>query len=144
MILYHGSSEKIERLEGKQAQSVNKVPEGELLNAVYLTPDYGFALACGARPEGTTNIDGEKKTIEFEHPELFDPEKEVYMYHIESESVPEGHLHQIDNHQYAVEGLQELMYQQVDHRKARDVMEYYKLINWEPNEATRELRHRPR
>lgn len=140
MILYHGSPRKIEMLESKQAGTVHEVPEGELLNAVYLTPDYGFALACGARTEGTTDIDEEKKTIEFEHPELFDPEKEVYVYHVESENIPEGHLRPIDDHQYAAEGLRELAYKQVDLKKAGDVREYYKLINWEPNEMSREVK----
>lgn len=140
MELYHGSSRKIEQLEKRQAKSIEKVPEGELLNAVYFSPDYGFAFACGIRPEGVTNIDNENKTIEFEHPELFDPEKEVFVYHINSENIPEGHLREIDEHQYAVEDLEKLDYEQVDIKKAREITEYYKLINWEPKETTIELK----
>jgi hypothetical protein len=142
MELYHGSSKKIEELEARQAQSSVEVPKGELLNAVYLTPDYGFALACGVRVEGTTNIDSEAKTIEFEHPENFDPGKEVYIYRIESDHIPEGYLRKVDEYQYVVEGLKKLAYEQVDIKKAIEVTDFYKLINWEPKETNPELKRK--
>ncbi len=51
MKLYHGSKVKSKQLERKQAQKGESgVLEDELLNAIYLTPDYGRAVAMGSFP----------------------------------------------------------------------------------------------
>lgn len=140
MLLYHGSKEKLEKLEKRQAGSEVEVPKDELLEAIYFTPNYGFAVACGARPLGMTDIDDEQKTIKFENPDLFDPEIDVFIYRIESENVPEGHLRQIDDHQYIVENMKEITFNNVDEMKASEVSKYYKLINWEPKEYKSEAK----
>jgi len=140
MFLYHGSKEKLEKLEKRQARSEVEVPKDELLEAIYFTSNYGFAVACGARPLGVTDIDGEQKTIKFENPDLFDPRIDIFVYRIKSENVPKGHLRQIDNHQYVVENMKEIIFENIDEMKAGEVSKYYKLINWEPREYNSETK----
>ena len=132
MILYHGSCRQLEVLKPQQAEAGEgiSVPDGELLNAIYLTPYRESAIAMAARVEGVTNINDESKTIEFEHPELFDPEKEVYLYLINSESIPKENIKQIDSWQYAVVDLPELKPESVEAIKAGEVEKYYELKQW--------------
>ncbi|MFH0806671.1 MAG: hypothetical protein V1885_03045 [Candidatus Brennerbacteria bacterium] len=146
MLLYHGSKHRLEDIEARQAQTAGdiEVPEGELLNAIYLTPDYGFAVACAVRPSGKTEIDREEKTIEFEHPELFDPESSIYIHKFDSSKIPAEHLKQIDDHQFAVEGLTELKPDSVEELKARGVERFFKLTNWESGENAREAQNETR
>jgi hypothetical protein len=141
MILYHGSRHKLDRLEKRQAGAPDNtmVPPDELLDAIYFTPDYAFAVACAARPDGVTQIDGEKKEIIFEHPELFDPEQEIFIYQVDSEKIPGENLKQIDGHQYTVVGLAELSPESIEYKKAGDVLNYYKIINWELKENIGEI-----
>jgi len=107
------------------------VPPDELLEAIYLTPDYGFALAMAARPKGVTTIDNNAHTIEFERPELFDPEKEVYVYEID---IPKNETKVVDELQAAVENKDELKPDKMFTHKAGDVEQYYELTNW-PSET---------
>ena len=130
MILYHGSRLNLEKLEKRQAKSPNaEVPKGELQDAIYLTSDYGSAVAMAARPDGITTIDNTDKTIEFEKPEDFDPEADIYIYSVDSQDIPEELLDQVDELQYAAL-VPELAQKAKEKRKARDVMEFYELINW--------------
>jgi hypothetical protein len=142
MILYHGSSKELSSLESRQASSEHNVPEGELLDAIYLTPNLDFAIACAARPPGATDIDDDDKIIEFEHPELFDPEKEIFVYEFDSEKISQEHIRQVDEKQYAIEGINELIPENVLRFKGEEVLKYYELINWkkEGNEAAREMK----
>ena len=103
------------------------MPEDELLNAIYLTPRYDYALAMAARPEGITHIDTINNVVEFEHPELFDPEKEVYIYEVE---VPEGEARQIDDLQWVVENREEVGVVNKSLHKAGEIEKYYELKNW--------------
>lgn len=132
MILYHGSSHKLEVLKPHQAEAGEGVlvPEEELLEAIYLTPNREFALAMAARLEGVTNINDESKTIEFEHPEFYDPEKEVYLYLVDSDSIPKENIREIDERQYAVEGLSEIKPESVEAIKIGEVEKYYELKQW--------------
>ncbi len=100
MKLYHGSKYKLDKLESRQASSVADVPEKELLDAIYLTPDYAFAIAVAARPEGATNIDNEAKTIEFERPDKFDPRSEIYIYVFDSDKIFAKNLVRVDERQF--------------------------------------------
>lgn len=118
------------------------VPEGELLDAIYLTPDYGFALACGARPEGVTDIDDDHKAITFENPKLFDPEERVYVYEIDTDKIPEGHIRKIDDRQYAIVDFGEIDIEEKHVHKAGDIQGFYELKNWKekPTEMNAELK----
>ena len=137
MILYHGSPHKLETLRARQAtagEGIN-VPEGELLNAIYLTPDRGFAIAMAARPEGMTNMDDTTRTIEFEHPEMFDHEKEIYLYAIDTNNLPEGSLHEIDERQIAIIDVPEIKPTSTEVLPASAVEQYYELRNWKKAET---------
>lgn len=141
MKLYHGSKEKFEVLERNQAQSPNvKVPNDELLNAIYLTPDYDFAIAMCAPPEGHNEIDDDNKKIILENPEKFDTESDIYIYSIESDKIPQENLKRVDKLQYAVVDTPEIKPDLVEHLKAGEILKYYELTNWKPKEPTGELR----
>ena len=130
MKLYHGSKNGNLKTIKKQQASAGKgidVPKEELLEAIYLTPDYGFALACAARPDGVSYINESPKTIEFENPEVFNPDTEVYVYEID---VPDNEVRQIDGLQYVVENKNEIGITQVFRHRAMDVAQYYELVNW--------------
>ena len=132
MILYHGSSQKLEVLRSHQAEAGEgvSVPEGELLDAIYLTPNREFAIAMAVKLEGVTNIADESKTIEFEHPELYDPEKEIYLYLIDSDSIPKENIREIDERQFAVVDIPEIKPESVEVMKAGEVEKYYELKQW--------------
>jgi hypothetical protein len=135
MLLYHGSPYRIDKLEERQASSPTvSVPEGETLKGIYFTPDYGFAVACGGRPMGVSNISDDEKTIEFENPELFNPEQEVYIYSINSENIPSENIEKIDEHQFRIFGLNELVPESMETIKAIEVEKYYKFLNWKPKD----------
>ncbi|NMC51797.1 hypothetical protein GYA54_03665 [Candidatus Kuenenbacteria bacterium] len=130
MKFYHGSRNgNLNTIKKQQAAAAEGlvVPEDELLNAIYLTPRYDYALAMAARPEGVTHIDTKNNIIEFEHPELFDPEKEVYIYEVE---VPEVEARQIDDLQWVVENREEVGLVNKSPHKAGEIEQYYRLKNW--------------
>ncbi len=142
MILYHGSKGLLKSLTPHQARSKdpNQVPKDELLNAIYLTNEFKFALAMGARPEGITQIDNNK--IRFEHPELFDPECIVYIYEFDTSDIPAENLSPIDSKQFAVNGVERLVPKSYQKLKAKELLKYYELTNWKNPET--EVRRLPR
>lgn len=146
MILYHGSSHRLTSLGRRQAQKGEgmNVPEKELLNAIYLTPDYGFAVAMGSMPEGAANINDEKKTIEFENPQLFNPEKEIFIYKVDTTDIPAENLIEVDERQYAIINTDEIKPSSVQELKAEEVLKHYELTNWkkEDQEPNSEIRLR--
>lgn len=138
MLLYHGSSKELGSLKPHQAggpEDRGKVPEGELLHAIYLTPEFDFAFAMAARPPGVTEIDNRK--ITFEHPELFDPNKEVYVYEIDTEGLSESQLSKIDELQYVIEGLEELKPTKTHKLHSGEILNYYELTNWKETDETK-------
>jgi len=143
MKLYHASKDQLASLKPQQAQKGSaEVPNDELLNAVYLTPDYGYALAMGSRPEGSTIIDEQNHTITFDRPELFNPEEEIYIYSIDSENVPENKLKMVDDLQYAIIDTEEIIPSEVKNTKAREVLDFYELTNWkEDKEISNEIKN---
>ena len=142
MKLYHGSPNNFSTVRKNQAQQGDDmdVPKDELLDAIYLSPKFEFALAVASMPEGAAHIDGEKHTIEFENPQLFDLEKVVYMYEFDSEAIPLENLKYVDEQQYAVINTPELRPNRVTTHKAEEIMRFYELKNWERNEAKLETR----
>ncbi len=135
MKLYHGSKNgQLDTIKKSQAEAGEgvEVPEDELLNAIYLTPDYGFALAMAIRPMGLTTIDDDNKTIKFENPELFDPNDKVYIYEID---VPDEQARQIDERQWVIENLDEIKPDNKFEHSAGDIEQYYELVNWKKEES---------
>ena len=140
MILYHGSPHNFRVIKRNQAsaeQSLN-VPEAELQNKIYVTPDFKFALAMGVGVEGVTHVDGD--TISFQNAHKFDPEAHIYVYEIESSDIPEEKLEYIDDHQYAID-LNELEPHKVTEHKAGEILTYHRLTEFRPQQ-NREVKFR--
>ena len=141
MKLYHGSPNNLDVIRKSQAQAGKEieVPDSELLNAIYLTPKYEFALAIASMPEDAADIDEATKSIKFENSESFDPEKEVYVYEIDSETIPKENLKDVDEFQFAVLNTNELKPTVKHIHKAGDVEKYYE-IKKEADEAKNEVK----
>ncbi|RJQ34374.1 hypothetical protein C4566_02160 [Candidatus Parcubacteria bacterium] len=128
MKLYHGSkNSSLQLIKKQQAQAGEgvEVPADELLEGIYLTPDYGYALAMAARPDGLTHINTENKTIAFENPEAFDTQMPVYIYEVD---VPDDQARQIDQLQWVIENMKEIVPTQVFNHQAGDVTQYYEVL----------------
>lgn len=150
MLLYHGSKEKFEKLIPQQAQAGEgiEVPKDELQKAIYLTPDYAFAVACAARPDGWSAIDHENGKIEFEKPEKFNPDQDIYIYWVKSENIPTDKLRRVKDekgevieNQLVALDIDELTPDMVEHKKASEIEKYFELTNLkraENKEATHE------
>jgi len=129
MKLYHGSKHKFETIKRQQASMVegNKVPEAELQNKIYLTPDIGFAIAMAAGPDGMTSlVHGE---ISFEHQDQFDANRPVYVYVVDSTVLAPELLEKVDDEQYALD-MDELTPTEIVQYAAKDVFNYYPLVAW--------------
>ena len=126
MHLYHGSKKRLSKLTRQQAWGPPGTPKEESLDMIYLTPDFAFALVSGARPEGITEVNHKERTVHFENPEKFDPEKEVYIYIVDSSKIPSDKQKQIENQ--VVVDLDEIVPDKVEVHKASEVYQYYKVI----------------
>ncbi|NVN97033.1 hypothetical protein HXX01_02255, partial [Candidatus Nomurabacteria bacterium] len=73
------------------------------------------------------------KTIKFEHPELFDPNSDIFMYTFDSDKIDAENLEYIDRLHYIVKGVKELAPVEKESVKARKLLKYYKLVNWKEN-----------
>lgn len=131
MKLYHASKHKFARIQRKQAEhpeaAAFAVPESELQNTIYLTPDIGFAIAMAAGPDGMTSlVDGK---ISFERAAEFDPERVVYVYEVDSDALPPELIEAIDDEQVAVD-LDFIQPSAVHEFRAKDVFKYYTATDW--------------
>lgn len=128
MKLYHGSKnpnlEVIKRHQAQAGEGIN-VPSDELLDAIYLTPDYGYALAMAARPGGVTYIDNDSKTITFENPEAFDPNEEIYVYEVD---IDDEKTREIDPLQTVIESNHEVTPIKVNAHRAGEIENYYRIL----------------
>ncbi len=142
MKLYHASKHRFDVIKRSQAQHPAAdefgVPAGELRNKIYFSPNFGFALAMAAGPNGMTSLsDGQ---ISFERQDEFDPERQVYIYEIDSELIPEELLEQVDDEQVAIDA-DEIKPEVVHEMKAEQVFEYYELTEWKhPDERKKEMK----
>ena len=127
MYLYHGSKQLFEKLKKQKAQAPPGRPPEEALDAIYLTPDFLFALACAARPPGVSNIDLINRTIRFENPDLFQPDETIYIYYVDPTKISEDKKVYIDSYQVAVT-LNEIVPDKIETHKSSDVFTHYKYI----------------
>lgn len=146
MKLYHGSPVNFSTVRKSQAQQGVglDVPKDELLDAIYLTSRFEFALAVASMPEGAAHIDDENKTIEFENPSLFEPDKDVYIYEFDTDAIPPENLQPVDKKQYAVVGINELKPTLRSVHKAGELTKYYTLKNWKPETGEPSAKSKPR
>jgi len=122
--LFHGSKKKLNSLKRQKASAPRFRPRSEDLNAIYLTPDLGFALACAIRPKGRTEINHDKKVIRFENPEAYDPNQTVYVYSVDSSKIPKGKGKYVDKLQVAAD-VDELSPDSVKAYRAGDIEQFY-------------------
>ncbi len=128
MNLYHGSTQKFEKLKRKQAWAPSERPKEEKRKAIYLTPDFAFALISGARPiDQVTEVNFDERTVHFEKPEKFNPEQIVYIYVVDSTKIPADRQEQSDKWQVVVD-LDEIEPERVETHKASEIYQYYKVI----------------
>ena len=103
------------------------VPESELQNKIYCTPDLSFALAMAAGPSGITRLDN--GTISFENESEFNPEQVIYVYEIDTEQLPEQLVEFVDDEQVAID-MDELVPVAMHEHLAKEVFDHYHLVEW--------------
>ncbi len=134
MFLYHGSKQLFPKLKKRKALAPPGRPPEEALEAIYLTPDFLFALACAARPPGTSNIDLTKRTICFQYPEQFEPNETIYIYFVDPTKISEEKKIYIDSFQIAVTE-DEIIPNKIETYKSGDLLNYYRVIdNWDDSD----------
>lgn len=135
MYLYHGSKQSFPKLRKRKAIAPPGRPAEEALEAIYLTPDFLFAMACAARPPGTSNIDITNRTICFQYPDQFEPNETIYIYFVDATKISKDKKIDIDPWQVAVIE-DEITPEKVETYKSGDLLKHYRVIdNWiEPDE----------
>ena len=128
MYLYHGSKNSFSKLKKRKAHAPPGKPPEEALEAIYLTPDFLFALACAARPPGTSNIDLTKRLIAFDNPDQFKPDETVYIYFVDPTKISEDKKIYIDPWQIAVM-LDEIIPDKVETYKADELWKHYQFVD---------------
>ncbi|MCY4403216.1 MAG: right-handed parallel beta-helix repeat-containing protein [Candidatus Poribacteria bacterium] len=132
--LYHGSKQLLPKLKKRQALAPPGRPPEEALEAIYLTPDFLFALACAARPPGTSKIDLTERTISFDKPDQFQPDEPIYIYYVDSTKISEDKKIYIDPYQVAVTE-DEITPEKVETYQSSDLLKHYRVIdNWDDSE----------
>lgn len=127
MYLYHGSKQSFPKLKKQKAHAPPGRPPEEALEAIYLTPDFLFALACAARPPGISNIDLTNRTICFENPDQFEPDEIIYIYFVDPTRIAEDMKIHIDSYQIAVTE-DEITPDKIETYKSGDLLKHYKVI----------------
>lgn len=128
MYLYHGSKYQFPILKRRKAIAPPGRPAEEALEAIYLTPDFLFALACAARPPGTSKIDMVKRTICFEYPDKFEPNESIYIYFVDPTKISEEKKIYIDPWQVAITE-HEITPDKVETYQSGDLLKYYRVID---------------
>ena len=127
MYWYHGSKKLVTALKRSQAWGPPGTPKEESLNMIYFTPDFAFALVSAARPEGITDVNHDERTVHFENPDKFDPEKEVYIYMVDPSKIPDDKKLWVDKWQVAVD-IDEIKPDKVERHKAGEIYQYYSIV----------------
>lgn len=128
LYFYHGSKQSVPKLKKRKAHAPPGRPPEEALEAIYLTPDFLFALASAARPPGTSNMDLIKRLISFENPDQFKPDETVYIYFVDLAKISDDKKIYIDPWQVAVTE-DEITPDKVETYKAGDLWKYYRLVD---------------
>ena len=112
MYLYHGSKQSFPKLRKRKANAPPGRPAEEALDAIYLTPDFLFALACAARPPG----------------DQFEPNETIYIYFVDPTNISEDKKIYIDPWQVAVTE-DEITPDKVETYKSGDLLKHYRVID---------------
>ena len=116
------------KLKKRQALAPPGRPPEEALEAIYLTPDFLFALACAARPPGTSKIDLTNRTISFQYPDQFDPDETIYIYFVDPTIISEDKKVYIDQWQVAVTE-DEITPEKVETYHSSELLKHYRVID---------------
>ncbi|MCE2400434.1 hypothetical protein J4G08_06040 [Candidatus Poribacteria bacterium] len=133
MYLYHGSKQSFPKLRKHKAQAPPGRPPEEALEAIYLTPDFLFALFCAAGPPGTNNMgwsetDKMDRFVYFENPDQFEPDETIYIYFIDPTKIPEDKKIYIDPLQVAVT-LDEITPDKVETYKSGELLKHHRIVD---------------
>ena len=132
MYLYHGSKESFPKLRKHKAHAPPGRPPEEALEAIYLTPDFLFALFCAAGPPGTNKMGwtepDKERVVSFENPDQFEPDETIYIYFVDPTKIPEDKKIDIDPLQIAVT-LDEITPDKVETYKAGDLWKSHQLVD---------------
>lgn len=127
-------------LQQAKTDGHTEIPKDELLKTIYLTPDYGRAVAMGSRVKGRSEFDDKNHKITFEHPELFNPDEDVYIYSFDFDVLKDNIKLGENGLDYYTVGLEKLPVCEVKKIKAREILNFYELTNWkEGDEKTKNL-----
>jgi len=124
MYWYHGSKKLFPKLKKHKAYAPPGAPPEDGLEAIYLTPDFVFALFNAAIPPGTTKADLMNRTMCFENPDMFNPEEEIYIYIIDPSKVPDDRKKYIDEWQIVVD-MDEIEPDKVETYKSAEILKYF-------------------
>ncbi len=116
------------KIEEHKAQAPPGRPPEEALEAIYLTPDFLFAMACAARPPGVSNIDITNRTICFENPDLFQPDEIIYIYFVDPTKIADDKKIEIDPWQIAVTE-DEIIPDKIETYKSGDLLKHYRVAD---------------
>ena len=125
MYWYHGSNRLFTVLRRRRPALMLGVPKEEVLNMIYLTPDFAFALVMAARPEGITDVYNNRRLVRFENPDSIEPKREVYIYFVNPDRIPDSKKIWIDEWQIAAD-LDKLKPDRVEKREAGELWQYYR------------------
>ena len=136
MYLYHGSKKLFSKLRKRKAHAPSGRPPEEALEAIYLTPDFLFALFCAARPPGTNEmgmaetdkIGVVERVVSFENPDQFEPDETIYIYFVDPTNISENKKINTDPLQIAVT-KNEIIPDKVETYKSGDLWKYYRLVD---------------
>ena len=136
MYLYHGSKESFPKLKKRKAHAPPGRPPEEALEAIYLTPDFLFALFCAASPPGTNKMgmterdktETVERVVSFENPDQFEPDETIYIYFVDPAKISEDKKIYIDPLQIAVTE-DEITPEKVETHKSADLLKHYRVID---------------
>ncbi|MFH1036460.1 MAG: hypothetical protein V1756_00115 [Patescibacteria group bacterium] len=128
---YHGSGNLFPKIERRHPTNYG-IPRQDRRNAIYITSDYITALAFAAMPEGKNAVGqwNGKRTVHFENPDLFDPDKEVYVYFVDISEIPGDKVFPGDEGEIVVD-VDEITPVRIEKHKAGEVSQYYSIIKGE-------------
>ena len=133
MYLYHGSKQSVPKLKKHKAHAPPGRPPEEALEAIYLTPDFLFALFCASGPPGTNKMgwsatDQTERVVFFENPDQFEPDETVYIYFVDITKISDDKKVYIDPLQIAVTE-DEIIPDKVETYKAGELWKYHRLVD---------------
>jgi hypothetical protein len=131
IIYYHGSKKEIKELERKVPLNADPKKPLECLNAIYLTNEWPFAFFMGVRLQKSRssvaylkNITKKRKPIYFEDLNEFDPEKKVFIYHIDISKIPDDKIIRVDEIQIALM-IDTIKLEKAEEVEAGEIFKYF-------------------